>query len=98
VKRRLILRPAAETELADAAAWYEAKRPGLGDQFLDAVDSALSTIADAPTTWPYWKPPQPYRKYVLARFPYVVFFTVDAEAVTIVAIAHGKRRPGYWAR
>jgi plasmid stabilization system protein ParE len=98
LKRRLIVRPDAEAELTGAAAWYEEKREGLGEQFVAAVDSALSAIEDSPEIWPCWKRERPYRKYVVRRFPFIVFFTVEAATVTIVAIAHAKRRPGYWLR
>jgi toxin ParE1/3/4 len=98
VKRRIVVRPDAETELTAAAAWYEDKRPGLGDQFVTAVEAALAEIEESPETWPCWKRGHPYRKYVVRRFPYVVFYTVDDAAVTVVAVAHGKRRPGYWIR
>jgi plasmid stabilization system protein ParE len=98
VSRRLIVRPDAEAELTAAAAWYEEKRDGLGEQFVTAVETALSAIEDSPETWPYWKREHPYRRYVMRRFPFVVFYTVEPAAVTIVAIAHAKRRPGYWMR
>jgi hypothetical protein len=29
-------------------------------------------------------------------FPYAVLYTIEADYILIVAIAHGKRRPGYW--
>jgi len=32
----------------------------------------------------------------LPRFPYIVFYVVDDEEVEVVAVAHGRRRPGYW--
>jgi plasmid stabilization system protein ParE len=37
------------------------------------------------------------RRLVLQRFPYNVFYRVGAEAIVIVAVAHQKRRPAYWA-
>ena len=36
------------------------------------------------------------KKMVLRRFPFVIFYTVKPRAVTIRAVAHGKRRPGYF--
>jgi toxin ParE1/3/4 len=98
VKRPLVVRPDAEAELATAMGWYEEKRRGLGDQLMTAVEAALSAIEDSPEAWPYWRRGQPYRKYVVMRFPFIVFFIVEAAVVTVVAIAHDKRRPGYWIR
>lgn len=88
----------AEEELAEAAAYYEARRPGLGVELIMAVDVALSTIADAPLAFPRWRDDRSYRKYVLQRFPYLIFYTCSQpdDEVMIVAVAHAKRRPGYW--
>jgi toxin ParE1/3/4 len=36
------------------------------------------------------------RKYLLRRFPYAVIYRVTDEAIEVVAVAHGRRRPGYW--
>ena len=46
------LRPEAEHDLSDAAAWYEEQLSGLGHQFLDAVLTALFSIAEAPRRYP----------------------------------------------
>jgi plasmid stabilization system protein ParE len=56
----------------------------------------LEKILDAPLLHPVWRPDRPYRRASLSRFPYVIFFRADAEVVQVVAIAHAKRRPGYW--
>jgi toxin ParE1/3/4 len=98
VSRRLVVRPDAEAELTAQAEWYEDQRRGLGQQFVSVIEAALSTIEDAPETWPYWQRGRPYRKYVVQRFPFIIFFTCDAAAVNVVAVAHAKRRPGYWLR
>jgi plasmid stabilization system protein ParE len=92
----LIIRVEAEAELGEEAGWYEQRRPGLGSDFVDAIESALAAIVEAPEAYPRWQAGSPYRKYVLRRFPFVVFFTFDGSAVRVVAFAHSKRQPGYW--
>jgi len=96
MRRTLRVLPDAETELQSAAIWYEEKRPGLGIEFVAIVDQALQSVLENPETCPVWQPHQPYRKQPLKRFPYVLFFRVDSAMVEIVAVAHAKRRPGYW--
>jgi len=96
VTRVLRVRPEAEEELLAAAEWYEARKPGLGAELVAAVDEALERIVDAPLASPTWRPGIPHRSHPVRRFPYVVFFVVDDTAVEVVAIAHGKRWPGYW--
>ena len=93
-RRRLRIRPEAEAEILSATEWYESKRPGLGVEFLAGVDQAFEQILDAPEASPVWQPP--FRKHLLRRFPYVVFFTASTETIEVVAVAHRRRRPGYW--
>jgi plasmid stabilization system protein ParE len=95
--RTLRVLPEAEEELAEAAAWYEAKRTGLGVELIAVVDRAFEEILEAPLACTLWRDDRPYRRWILQRFPYVVFFHIEGEVVEVVAVAHAKRRPGYWA-
>jgi plasmid stabilization system protein ParE len=98
VTRDLRILPEAEAELLAAAEWYESKQPGLGSAFVEAVGGALESIVEAPQTSPLWRRGYPYRRHVLRRFPYIIVFTVAEPSVEVTAIAHSKRRPGYWVR
>jgi plasmid stabilization system protein ParE len=89
--------PEAEEELAEAAVWYEAKRTGLGVELIAVVDRAFEEILEAPLACAVWRDDRPYRRKILARFPYVIFFQIHGDVVEIMAVAHAKRRPGYWA-
>ncbi len=86
----------AEEELAAAAEWYEARRMGLGVDFVASIDVAVEELLAAPLSYPAWWPDRPYRKKVVRRFPYVIFFTFHDDTVFVVAIAHARRGPGYW--
>jgi len=47
--------------------------------------------------WPVWRDDRAYRKRLLTRFPYVVFYElVGRDRVDVVAVAHARRKPGYW--
>jgi plasmid stabilization system protein ParE len=96
MKRTLRVLPDGEAELQSAASWYEEKRRGLGIEFVAVVDRAFQSILENPKACPVWRPDRPYRTRLLKRFPCVVFFRIDPAAVEIVAVAHAKRRPGYW--
>ncbi len=93
---RLRLLPEAEEELAEAAAWYEARRTGLGVEFVAIVDRAFEEIIAAPLAYALWRDDRPYRRKIVKRFPYVLFFRVEADAVEVLAVANARRRPGYW--
>lgn len=69
--------PSVWTVLAEAQAWYEEQRSGLGTEFMAAVEGGLDDIRRAPEQWPIWRFDRPYRKRVLGRFPYVIFYVVE---------------------
>jgi plasmid stabilization system protein ParE len=94
---KLRVLPEAEEELAQAAAWYEEKRIGLGIELIALVDQAFDEIADAPLACALWRDDRPYHRKVVKRFPYVIFFQIESREVLVVAVANAKRRPGYWA-
>ncbi|MCL4457107.1 MAG: type II toxin-antitoxin system RelE/ParE family toxin [Nitrospirae bacterium] len=89
MKYRLIIRPEAEADLADAFSWYEDKRRGLGYDFLLQVEVGLKHIEKAPETHPISY--QGTRKYLTKRFPYKIVYILDRETVVVLAILHGKR-------
>lgn len=95
--RRLVFLPEAEDELSAAVEWYESKRTGLGIELMAEVDEALTEIGERPEAWPLWRDDRTYRKRVLARFPYVIFYElIGADRVEVVSVAHSSRKPGYW--
>ena len=85
---------AAMAEFEAAAEYYEQRVPGLGVEFQKAVAVAVHKIQDSPLRWmPYSKR---NRRLLLHRFPYLVIFSELEDKILIIAVAHGKRRPGYW--
>ncbi len=95
---RARLLPSAREEVRAAAGWYESKREGLGVDFLAMLDEALSAIAEAPLTGAVLRVDRDYRRRRLRRSPYLVIDRVAKGTVTVVAVAHERRRPGYWTR
>lgn len=91
---RIIVRPEAEADLAAAFAWYEKQRTGLGLQFLDAVENCLAQIAEHPEACPVIH--RRFRRALTNRFPYKVFYVVESEWISVVAILHAARHPQLW--
>ena len=85
----------ARAELDEAMAFYEASEPGLGLDLQDKVEGAISKIRQNPETWPRHKSTE-FRKYLLDRFPYTVFYLDQPAHIWIIAIAHARRKPNYW--
>lgn len=94
--KRLVVTPAAQLELRAAASWYTEREDGLGEDLVIEVDRTLATVLAAPQRNPLWRAGQPYRKAFVYRFPYVVFYLETADGALVLAIAHRKRKPGYW--
>lgn len=90
----------AVVEYQAAAEWYETTRRGWGDVFMDAVDAAISSILDPAIRWGFYRDrrsePQVYSRSV-AGFPFQVIYLVIEDEVLVVAYAHERRLPGYWA-
>ncbi len=70
---------------------------GLGLDFLIEVEQALEKIQQNPNLGAVYKITG-LRRYVIQRFPFLIFYAELQEYIWVVAIAHGKRRPDYWRR
>jgi toxin ParE1/3/4 len=92
---RVRLHREARAELREAARWYYERSPLSATAFVHAVDNAVSRIAGAPTQNPLAE--HGTRKLVLQRFPFNIFYLTREIEIVIVAVAHQKRRPGYWS-
>ena len=84
---------AAEREMYGSADRYNEQRPGRGDNFLREVRAAVQDIAEYPIRWPGSKLS---RRRVLTKFPFTVHYRFDTKELIVLAVAHGRRRPGYW--
>ena len=86
-------------ELFEAAVWYQARRSGLESEFLAEVDRVLPLIGSSPDAFPRLldlPADLVIRRALLPRFPYALIFMDLGEHVRVLAVAHAKRRPGYW--
>ena len=84
----------ARRELVEAFEWYEQHNPIAAADFLDEVESVCRALVDSPHMGREW-PGLTVRRALLRRFPYAVIY-LPRDPIEIVAIAHGRRRPGYW--
>lgn len=90
---RIILHPEAVAEMADAYSWYEERRKGLGDMFIDAINKRLTDIAQHPER--YHKRKARFREALVEIFPYVIIyeFMKKEQTVFVSYIFHTKRNP-----
>lgn len=90
----LVFHPAAQEELWSATEYYDAARPGLGDDFAAAVEARLHDIIADPTSWEMIG--DDVRRARILQFPYDLLFSVSDQSVLVLAIMHHHRRPRYW--
>lgn len=91
---RLFLKRAATSDLDEAVAWYEAQKPGLGLRLLGEATDLLERIQRAPLEFPIVH--KAIRRGLLNRFPYGVFFLLNDESISVLAITHLRRDPRVW--
>jgi plasmid stabilization system protein ParE len=94
MSRKLIIRPEAEADLSEAFEWYETHVTGLRLEFIRTVDSLFNSIIRNPQAYPVVY--KTARRALTRKFPYEVFFLVDADRVIVVAIFHARRSPQRW--
>ena len=85
---------AAAEEVEDAQTWYEERSMFAASAFLRELSIATNRIREAPMR--YAAAEHGTRRILLEHFPFTMYYRVRGDVITIVAVAHQKRRPGYW--
>ncbi len=93
-KKRVIIRPEAESDIADAYQWYESQRKGLGENFLLCIEEALSRISRNPAIYSVIY--EEVRRVLIHRFPFGLFFIVGETSISVLAVLHARRNPKEW--
>lgn len=86
--------PDARTEALEAYDWYAERSQEAANAFAHELQDAGRAIQSAPDRWATYLAGT--RRYLMKRYPFAVVYRVTSERIEIVAVAHGKRRPGYW--
>lgn len=89
------LHPEALQDLRDAAAFYRDRGGGnLSQSLLVEFEHAVNLLLRHPQLGALWRHGK--RRVIIPRFPYSIIYTVAAEEIRILAVAHHSRRPGFW--
>jgi toxin ParE1/3/4 len=92
----VVMHPDAEAELEAAAAYYERQRVGLGQEFRVEFEAALGRLLQNPLL--YAIEVDEVRVCPMHRLPYTVYYADLGDRIWLAAVAHQRRRPGYWRR
>lgn len=90
----VVFHPAAVEEAQAARQWYKARSLSAANSFLAELDRGIEAVSLAPERWPLFV--HGTRRYLFHRFPFQLVYRVVNDCVQVVALAHGRRRPGYW--
>jgi plasmid stabilization system protein ParE len=82
----------AEAEAAQQ--WYVECSLPAGKAFLEELTHAVKRVSESPEQWPRYIGGT--HRYVFHRFPFSLVYRQMGNEIVIVAVAHGKRKPGYW--
>ena len=83
--------PEVEDDAINDYSWYESKSPGLGDEFLRMFYARAGDIPRTPLLYP--KVHNEFRRCLLRRFPYAVYFINNNDLIIITGLLHGARDP-----
>ena len=96
---KLRLLDAAKRDIAETAEYYDSQQRGLGDKFIDTVESALLRIETSPESFaPLETLPAAlgYRRVRLTPFRYVAIYRIRKVEVVVSAVVHTSRKPNFW--
>jgi plasmid stabilization system protein ParE len=86
--------PQAEQEYFRALAWYRKRSLIAAINFESAFEQAVGKISASPRRWPLYV--ADFRKYILRQFPFSIVYQEFLSEIVVFAVAHGRRKPGYW--
>ena len=92
--RAVIYIPEASDDVVTSYQWYEGREHGLGEDFLQSIESCVTTILRHPQA--FHQVEGGFRRAVMHRFPYAVFFKQREDALVIYAVFHCSQHPQKW--
>lgn len=93
---RLKFSARALQEIGEARIWYETQNPGLGEEFVAAIELQLKRLEQAPMLYAEVIPK--VHRALLPRFPYGLFYVVHHDLVYVLAVLHDARSPNQWPK
>ena len=84
----------AKDELSAGVSFYDSEYPGLGQDFAVEVRRLCRIVAESPESG--FELRSGLRRRILRRFPYSILYTIDDDTIVVIAVAHQRRKPGYW--
>jgi len=86
----------AVKESEKSQGWYLQRNPVAAYGFVNELSHAIEMVANSPERWPKYK--SGTRRYIFPRYPFSLIYRINKNIIEVLAIAHQKKRPDYWAK
>ena len=93
---RVVVRPPAMEDIAEAVTWYEDQSAGLGEDLTDEIVKAIRRAQESPDLFRILRSSDGMRRVLTERFPYRVFFSIVDDTLYVHAVLHGARHDRHW--
>lgn len=93
---RVRFRSIADSEVAEALAWYSARSPTVASRLLAAIDAAVEAMAASPERFPLVS--STLRRVTVPGFPYRLYYRLFSDTISVVGCVHVRRDPNVWRR
>lgn len=90
----LIFHPDVSKEVQASFVWYQKQAEGLGNDFVNELETGFGAITEMSETWPKFQ--NGFRRFLLSKFPFSIIYKSKGESIFVVAVMHNSRKPGYW--
>ena len=85
----VLIRASAEKDIEEARGWYNNRRPGLGDEFLVSIAEAFIRLEESPERYRILY--KGFRRVLVERFPYRIFFQIRGDKLIVFRVLHHAR-------
>ncbi len=92
--RLRVLSPALD-EIAEIATRYHSESPSAAARFFDEFDRLKALVRSNPYIGQ--QNDDGSRGFTFRNFPFDLVYEIRSEAIVVTAIAHHRRKPGYWS-
>ena len=94
IMNKITFRKEAEGDIEGIYQWYESKRDGLGEEFLDCLDEVLSRLRINSKIYPVVS--KNIRRVFIKRFPFGIFYIENEKSLIVFAVMHARKNPTNW--
>ncbi|HXS57212.1 MAG TPA: type II toxin-antitoxin system RelE/ParE family toxin [Hanamia sp.] len=78
-------------DIQEGFEWYEMQKEGLGFEFIEEIENGFEKICNQPQFYTSISPT--FRRFKIERFPYLIVYEIEDNAVIVNSVRHGSQKP-----